>query len=287
MALASILAAAALTFTGQDAQFAYQCASNLVVECTPRDAGTVRGRLAANWILDTVSMQGADIRRDRFDAVTPKGLRNFTNLMCEFKSEPDAEWVVLLSHYDTKPGIACPGANDGASTTGLLMALAAKLAGEGLPKGNLVLVWTDGEECMNSYADGDGLWGARRAVAELARRGRKIRAVVCLDMLGDRDLNIMIPANSDAVLSKIILHAARRAGLPDGLVRMIPETVTDDHVPFSKAGFKAVNLIDFEFGSAPGLNDYWHTPHDTMDKISVESLHKSGRLVAETLNIIL
>jgi hypothetical protein len=106
-------------------------------------------------------------------------------------------------------------------------------------------------------------------------------------MLGDRDLNIMIPANSDAVLSKIILHAARRAGLPDGLVRMIPETVTYDHVPFSDAGFKAVNLIDFEFGSAPGLNDYWHTPQDTMDKISVESLHKSGRLVAETLNIIL
>lgn len=281
------LAAAALVFSEKDAQLAYNCASNLVAEYTPRDAGTVRGKLAAHWILDTVSMSGADIRRDRFQAETPVGVREFTNLMCEFRAQPDAEWIVLLSHFDTKPGIACPGANDGASTTGLLMALAAKLAEKGLPKGNLALVWTDGEECMESYGPNDGLWGARRALAELTRRGRKIRAVICLDMLGDRDLNITIPSNGDATLSKIAVHAARRAGLGGGFVRLIPDIVTDDHVPFHEAGIKAINLIDFEYGGEPGAGGYWHTPHDTMDKISVESLHKTGRLVAEILNIIL
>ena len=67
----------------------------------------------------------------------------------------------------------------------------------------------------------------------------------------------------------------------------MPEHVTDDNVPFGKKGYKTINLIDFSYGSAPGLNDYWHTPKDTMDKISEASLLKSGRLVAEMLNLLL
>ena len=123
-----LLLAASLAFTEADAQFAFSSASNFVERCTPRDAGTVRGQLAANWILDTVSMQGVDIRRDRFRAATPKGPRDFVNLYCEFRGDPDAAWVVVMSHFDTKPGSSCPGANDGASTTGLLMALASAAA---------------------------------------------------------------------------------------------------------------------------------------------------------------
>ena len=44
------------------------------------------------------------------------------------------------------------------------------------------------------------------------------------------------------------------------------------------------DLIDFTYGPD---NSYWHTPQDTMDKISEESLLKSGRLVAEFINIVL
>jgi hypothetical protein len=42
----------------------------------------------------------------------------------------------------------------------------------------------------------------------------------------------------------------------------------------------AIDLIDFAYGSAPGLNDYWHTPADTLDKLSAESLDLFGRVVA-------
>ena len=48
--------------------------------------------------------------------------------------------------------------------------------------------------------------------------------------------------------------------------------------------FKAINLIDFSYGPD---NSYWHTPQDTMDKISEESLLKSGKIIAELLNILL
>jgi hypothetical protein len=105
-------------------------------------------------------------------------------------------------------------------------------------------------------------------------------------MIGDRDLNITIPANGDVTLSKIALHAARKAG-HSGRVSLADVIVIDDHVPFMEAGFKAVDLIDFNFGSAPGLNDYWHTPSDTIDKISVESLKTSGEIVAKLLDLLL
>lgn len=279
-------AAAAIAFSRADAEFAHSFASNMVEQCTPRDAGTVRGKIAANWILDRVSAQGADIRRDCFTARTPKGMRDFTNLYCMFKAPTNTGWTVLVSHFDTKPGTNCPGANDGASTSGLLAAFAASLSRQAHLKGNLMLIWTDGEECMVSYGQDDGFWGSRRAAAQMAARGMDVRAVICLDMLGDRDLKITIPANGDRTLAKIALHTARRAGL-EGLVELSADTVKDDHVPFLDAGWRAIDLIDFDYGGKPGLNDWWHTPHDTIDKTSVDSLEKSGRLVAELLNLLL
>ena len=280
----SLVLAAALEFTAQDAQLAYEKARELVEDCTPRDAGTIRGKIAANRILDAASAAGADVRRDAFRAKTPAGEKEFTNLYAEFGGGgDDARWVVVVSHYDTKPGVDCPGANDGASTTGLLIGLANAFSNWKESKGNLMLIWTDGEECMSAYGPDDGLWGSKRAAEYLASKERKVQAVICVDMLGDKDLGISIPANVSPTLAKIALHAAKRAGYP-GLVKPIGELVKDDHVAFMDKGFKAVDLIDFSYGPN---NSYWHTPQDTMDKISEASLLKSGKIVAELLNILL
>jgi len=283
------LISAALVFTEADADFAYVSASNLVARCTPRDAGSISGHLAANWILDNASIAGVDVRRDRFMA-SVRGAdgrmsrRSFTNLYAMYRHAADAPWVVFVSHYDTKPGSNCPGANDGASTTGLLMALASALSNRGYDgNANICVIWLDGEECISSYGENDGFWGSRRAAAELPRRAINVRAVVCLDMLGDRDLSITIPSNASPALTKITKIAAKRAGVD---VSCIAEIVKDDHVPFLEAGFSAIDLIDFDYGSAPGRNDWWHTPQDTMDKVSRASLLQAGRLVAELVNVL-
>ncbi len=279
-----LILAAALSFTPADAHLAFETAKTLVEEYTPRDAGTHRGRLASFRLLDAASAAGADVRRDTFTAATPKGEKSFTNLYGEFRpADPDARWVVLVSHYDTKPGTSCPGANDGASTSGLLVGIANAFSGWTARKGNLMLVWTDGEECMERYAENDGLWGSKRAAAYLAETGRKVQAVVCLDMLGDRDLSIRVPANGTMALAKIAVHAARRIGRPD-LVRLTDDLVKDDHVAFLERGFKAIDLIDFSYGPD---NAYWHTPQDSIENISEASLLTSGRLVVEMLNILL
>ena len=282
----SVLLAASLVFSQADAKLAFNTATNLVENHTPRESGTTRSMLAANFLLDAASAAGADVRRDMFLAKTPKGERRFTNLVASFKRNPDAPWVVLVSHYDTKTDVNCPGANDGASTSGLLVALAGVLCTNRTYSDNVMMIWTDGEECMNAYVEDDGLWGSRHAAKSLKESGVKVKAVICLDMLGDKDLHVSIPKNSSPALSKIALAAAKKAGVADKVSR-IDLLVKDDHVPFFEAGFKSIDLIDFEYGSAPGRNDYWHTDKDTIDKISEESLLASGKLVVGMLNILL
>lgn len=278
----------AVSFTASDAREAFAVATEFVRDCTPRDAGTIRGRLAANWLMDRASRAGVDAFVDQFKADTPDGVRSFANVMVEFKgAKENAPWIVLISHFDTAPNIGkgFQGANDGASTSGLLVSLVGAIRRAGQQRDNIALIWTDGEECRFSYAKNDGLQGARRAVAVFKEKSRPIKAVIGLDMLGDRDLHIRMPANGTVQLQNAVFEAAKRAGL-EGLVSQGRDIVKDDFAVFFDAGCPAVNLIDFEYGSAPGKNDYWHTVGDTVDKISEESLLKSGMLVAELLNML-
>lgn len=273
---------AALLWTTNDAARALAVAEDFVRDCTPREAGTIRGHLAASWLLDVASAAGANVKRDIFRAETPEGTRRFTNLYATFASNPTNRYAVFVSHYDTKGG--CPGANDGASTSALLVALADALArtprGE---RGNVILMWLDGEECLGAaYAPDDGLQGSRRAARFLKENKVPVQAVVCLDMLGDRDLKITIPANGTATLAQIARHAARRVGDGD-LVERADFRLTDDHVPFLEAGYSAIDLIDFSYGPN---HSFWHTAEDTCDKLSVESLFRSGRLACEILNLL-
>ena len=280
--------AAVVKFTHDDARNAYSTAADFVRDCTPRDAGTVRGRLAANWIMDRVSRTGADAVVDQFRADSPRGMKSFANVFVEIPgTNQNAPWIVLISHFDTPPGIGegFEGANDGASTTALLIALAGSIRRARPFCNNIMLLWTDAEECMVSYSENDGFQGAKHALKGFKDRGRSIKAVIGLDMLGDRDLHIGIPVNGTVKLQNAVFEASKRAGL-EGLVSFSRDAVRDDFAVFYDAGYPAVNLIDFQFGSAPGKNDYWHTVEDRMDKISEESLLKSGMLVAELLNML-
>ena len=245
----------------------------------------MRGRLAANWILDRVSRTGADAFLDKFRAPTPDGERTFANVMVEFPgTKTNAAWIVVMSHFDTMPNIGegFQGANDGASTSGLLIALANAIRRAGRPAENIALVWTDGEECRYGYTDADGFQGAKELVRSYAARRRRVKAAIGLDMLGDRDLLVQIPVNVTPQLRKAVHVAAKRAGL-DGLVVDGAEVVQDDFSQFFDAGCPAINLIDFSYGPN---NSWWHSTSDTMDKISETSLERSGRLVAELMNML-
>ena len=290
--LASALLASALAFTPADSTNAFSVASGFVAECTPRDAGTAKGRAAARWLRERIGKGGADAAIDVFTSPVPSGVAEFANVVVDFPSSGSDEWIVVMSHYDTAPGIdiGFQGANDGASTCGLLVVLSGLIqkAGPEWRRFPVSLVFTDAEEKRLAYSFNDGLQGSRRLASFYSGHPtRKVRAAICLDMLGDRFLNITIPANGTPALKSLALKAASNAGVrkyvAPGKAAM---NILDDHQPFLDAGFPAIDLIDFSYGSAPGLNDYWHTPNDTIDKVSPASLEKSGRLLVELLNLL-
>jgi Zn-dependent M28 family amino/carboxypeptidase len=184
--------------------------------------------------------------------------------------------IMLGGHYDTKlfKGFRFVGANDAGSSTALLIELARRLAGA--PRDYTYwLVWFDGEEAFVTWTDRDSLYGSRRLAADLARARQLPRAMILVDMIGDRDLAIRREAHSAAWLTDIIWDAAARLGHGRHFLRdTIP--VEDDHVPFLRAGVPAALLIDFDFPA-------WHTAEDTLDKVSAQSLAVVGEVLLEAL----
>ena len=247
----------------------------------PRDALTPGAERVAKWIADELSAIGLDPQTDTFDDPSPDGSsRIFRNILATVSGTGKGR-VLLLSHYDTKSGISNSfvGANDGGSSTGLLLELAAFFAKEP-PAPSVTFAFLDGEECRIAYGKTDGLHGSRRLARRMREAGEQADAVILLDMVGDRDLCLTLPRNGDARLKTALLNAAAAQGLRNK-VKLFPSDMLDDHQPFLDAGYPAIDLIDFEYGSAPGLRNYWHTDADTVDKLSAESLRAIGAIVVQ------
>jgi Zn-dependent M28 family amino/carboxypeptidase len=184
--------------------------------------------------------------------------------------------IMLGGHYDTKQfkEFRFVGANDAGSSTALLIELARRLAAA--PRDYTYwLVWFDGEEAFVAWSEPDSLYGSRRLAADLARARQLPRAMILVDMIGDRDLAIRREAHSTTWLTAIIWEAAARLGYGRHFLRdTIP--VEDDHVPFLRAGVPAALLIDFDFPA-------WHTAADTLDTVSAQSLTVVGEVLLEAL----
>jgi glutaminyl-peptide cyclotransferase len=274
-----------------------QALAQVTVLCDlgPRDAGTPGGERAARWIANELRQAGLPARLDSFTNQTPSGPLICHNVLAEIpaatpepslagRRRPALPVIVLLSHFDTKSGIAPDfiGANDGGSSTGLLLELARLLQRTPLRHCRVLCGFVDGEECRIQFGPHDGLHGSRRLASQLADSRQAVRAVILLDMIGDRDLTVTLPANGTPQLTLLALEAAKQVGARDQF-RLADTNILDDHQPFLDAGFPAVDLIDFVYGSAPGLHDYWHTAQDTVDKLSATSLTTMGQVVAEML----
>ena len=278
--------ASRLAFTAENGSNAFAYVVGLVENCTPRDAMTPGAERAAKWLQAQLAAQGITAELDRFTSDTPEGSRGFVNVTAFLPGTKTNQTIVLLSHFDTKSGISedFQGANDSGSSTGLLLELARVIKANGFQH-NILCAFTDGEECHVQYGVNDGLHGSRHLADKLKRAKTDVKAVILTDMIGDRDLNIMVPHNGTGWLRALALKAADATG-DRAFIALYDGGILDDHQPFLDAGFPAVNLIDFRFGSTPGANDYWHTPKDSLDKICPESLTITGRIVTEMLNLL-
>ena len=221
---------------------------------------------------------GARVREQPFTAQTPDGPIRMVNVIAELPGgRPEA--ILVGGHYDTKffPNFRFVGANDGGSSSGLLLELARSLARR--PREfTYWIVFFDGEEARRDWSATDGIYGSRHLVGSLQREGRAVplKAVVVVDMIGDRRLNIRREAASTPWLTDLLWGSARRLGHQ---AHFLNETLTveDDHAPFLRAGIPSALLIDFDY------EPYWHTPEDTLDKLSPRSLQVVGDVLLDAL----
>jgi Zn-dependent M28 family amino/carboxypeptidase len=199
---------------------------------------------------------------------------------------------LLGTHYETNyplRNIGFVGANDGAATTGLLMAIGDRLhadtaGGKKLDGYSVWLVFFDGEEAINTWSRSDSTYGSRHLAARWGRDGTlgQIKAFMLADMIGDKDLDIQRETNSTTWLISLVGQAAHKFGY-DRYFFQREMAVEDDHLPFVARGVPSIDVIDLDYGPN---NSYHHTAQDTMDKISARSLTIDGDVFMETIRLI-
>ncbi len=261
---------------------AYQHVEKLVGYGARPSGSDALGR-AATYIKAQLEEYGLTVEDQVFIAQTPLGPKQFRNIVAKTRVQPGGpnRVIIIGSHYDTKffTNITFVGANDGGSSSGALLEI-ARIAAE---QPSLWFVFFDGEEAMVQYGDEDGLWGSKFFVEDLKGKNQvgQVKAMVLLDMIGDKNLNVTVNGS----LISPAFDASRAAGFRDYFAYG-GNGMLDDHVPFMRVGIPAVDLIDFEFGSKPGLNDYWHTEKDTLDKISPRSLEIVGKTTLRLVELL-
>src|SRR2546425_1325984 len=255
-----------------------------IVGLGPRPSGSAALDRTREYIVGELRKVGVRARTQSFVAPTALGPVRMANLIAEIPGRR-AEVILFGGHYDTKyyPNLRFVGANDGGSSTALLLELARSLAGAGREY-TVWIAFFDGEEDRDPLFNRAGLHGSRHLVEELARTGElgRVRAAVVLDMIGDRDLDIRRDAGSASWLNELLWNTARRLGYGR---HFLDETVAieDDQVPLLQAGIAATLLIDYTYGRTADGRGFWHTPEDTLDKLSSRSLQIVGDVLLGAL----
>lgn len=259
----------------------------------PRHPGSQALAELVDLLEAELTVLGFTTRRETFEVEvpvtpsTPEGKLTYTNLIADLPAaEAEAPMVLVGGHIDTKfLGADFVGANDGGSSTAVLLELGRGLAASGPRAATWRLAFFDGEEAVRrDWVGNDNTYGSRRHAIELCKRGedRRVGAVVVVDMVADRDLTLTWDDYSTAWVRQVFWEAARAEGLESSVGRPSRGTlVKDDHLPFLDLDLPAVDLIDLDYGGP--MRPWWHTSADTLDKCSQESLARFGRLLTRGL----
>lgn len=250
----------------------------------PRPIGSVNHKKLEEYI-DT-QLKGDDVEHDSFTAETPEGKLPVHNIVAKFPGTKDGI-IVIAGHYDTPyylRNTGFVGANDGGSSTGMLLELANQFRGKKRDGCSVWLLFSDGEEAVRAWSHTDSVYGTRHLADRWQKNGTllRVKAFLLQDMIGDADLNIDRDQNSTPWLEDLVYQAASRYGYQSHFFGR-DTADEDDHLPFAQKGVSVADLIDLQYGYG---NAFWHTPQDTMDKISPKSLQIAGDVILETVEML-
>jgi Zn-dependent M28 family amino/carboxypeptidase len=250
-----------------------------IVALGPRQVGSDASKKAQDMLVQQLLSNGWEVIDDSFTAQTPDGAKAMRNIIGRMTGI-SGKAVAISGHYDTKILPKFVGANDGGSSTGVLMELARVLPKQ-RHRDDLYLVFFDGEEAFHQWTDTDSVYGSRHLADRWASDGtlRRLKALINVDMIGDKNLDIADESSGAAWLRQLVWQTAAELGYSK-YFRTDETWIGDDHVPFIKRGTAALDLIDFDYGPD---NEYWHTSADTMDKLSANSLQVVGDVLVAVI----
>jgi glutaminyl-peptide cyclotransferase len=243
------------------------------VEQGPRIPGSDAHRNTANRIVQTLESRGWRVSEQLFEYRQVP----IRNIVAKSSGEDDPQ-IILGAHYDTRPiadndlehpELPTPGANDGASGVAVLLELARVLD----VRAPIWLVFFDAED--SGRIDGwEWVVGSDYFAKSLSSQ---LPVVVVVDMVGDADLRLCAASDSEMHLRDEIWDLANYLGHP-AFEEKCTLGILDDHTPFVRRGFSAIDIIDFDY-------PYWHTTADTLDKVSAESLVQIGDTIQRWIEI--
>jgi glutaminyl-peptide cyclotransferase len=258
------------------------------VEIGPRIPGSPELAKTREYIVSSLKASGLAVRTDEFMATTPLGEKKMVNLTAEIPGE-SKDVIMVASHYDSKyyKDMRFVGANDPGTSVGTLMELGRVLgASQQKPKLTYWLVFFDGEEafceewdqCSKPNAP-DNTYGSRHYVSRLRENNelRRIRALILLDLMGSKNLELGRDTLSTRWLQDIVWRTAHESGYGRYFVERPEGVGSDDHEPFLRAGIDSLDLI--QLSNYP----YWHKADDTLDKVSAQSMKVVGDVVLASL----
>ena len=269
-----------------------------VVKFGERPIGSENHKKLEDYILER--LKGDEVESDSCIADTVEGKFPVHNIIAKYPGTKDGI-IVIAGHYDTNywlRGTGYVGANDGGSTTAILLEFANQFRGQLREKRrdgySVWLLWDDAEEAVTPDGSGglpekmpfldDSLYGVKHLAARWQQDGtvKKIKAFLLTDMIGDADLDIDRDDNSTPWLEDVVYEAATRLGYQSHFFAR-ENAIDDDHLPFMKIGVPSADIIDIDYGYN---NVYHHTPQDTIDKLSPKSIEIVGSVILETVRIL-
>ncbi len=239
-----------------------------LVSLGPRSIGSDSIVKARRYISGYLSSLGLEVWIDAFSATYKGTTYRMENIIGVIPGKT-GRIIAVGGHYDTKE---IPGANDGGSSSGLLLELSRVLASTALNH-TVWIVFFDGEDVGDDLAT--MFFGSRHLAEKLGADEQKPEWLIVADMIGDRHLGIRKDRNSDQDLVEYVWRKAKDLGYGRHF-KLSQIAVMDDHVPFMAIGVPSCLLIDFRYGP---LNSYWHTAKDDLDKIDARSLKALGDVI--------
>jgi Iap family predicted aminopeptidase len=238
-----------------------------------RVTGTAGFYRASRYVYDELHRLGLQPMRQHFDfqcKYRPQSAGTWVrgeNVFAAIRSEnKNAETIVVGAHMD---GVGYPAANDNASGTVALLALASRLRSQSRNH-HILLVAFGGEE--------QGLCGSQYFVAQSATENFKY--MINLDMVGQslrkKGRPVYVLGDDEHPELRAAFRAHDANVLFGSYVRL-PYEWSSDHRSFHDAGIPSVLLIG-------GNTEDHHKPTDTSDKIEYDYMERIVNLVVSVIS---